>query len=118
LFDQARVALAKRDLTQARSLSASHAKQVAAKQIPFEVRRQHELAALIALADGKPKVAAAELGQANQQDPRVLYVLAMALADAGDAKQARAAAAKVAGYNALSLNYGYVRAKAVALARS
>lgn len=118
LFDQVRVALAKRDLTEARSLSASYAKQVAAKQIPFEVRRQHELAGLIALADGKPKIAAAELGQANQQDPRVLYVLAMALADAGDAKKARAAAAKVAGFNALSLNYGYVRAKAVALARS
>jgi tetratricopeptide (TPR) repeat protein len=118
LFDQARVALAKRDLAAARSLSASYAKQVAAKQIPFEVRRQHELAGLIALADGKPKIAVAELGQANQQDPRVLYLVAMALGDAGDAKKARAAAEKVAAFNALSLNYGYVRAKAVALARS
>jgi tetratricopeptide (TPR) repeat protein len=118
VFDQARVALARHDLATAKARAASYAQAVAARQIPFELRQQHELAGLIAIADGKPRVAAAELAQANQQDPRVLYLQAAALVDAGDARKARAAIKKVAEWNALSLNYGYVRAKARVLARS
>jgi tetratricopeptide (TPR) repeat protein len=118
LYDQARVALVRRDVAGAKTAVASYAKQVAIKQIPFEVRRQHELAGLIALAERKPKIAVAELAQANQQDPRVLYLYAAALADAGDANKAQAAARKAADFNALSLNYGYVRVKAKALTKA
>jgi tetratricopeptide (TPR) repeat protein len=118
LFDQARVALAKSDLTTARARTADYAKAVAPKQIPFELRQQHELAGLLAIAESKPKLAATELAQANQQDPRVLYLHAAALSAAGDAAKARSAARKVAEWNALSLNYGYVRSKAKQLATS
>jgi len=117
LYDQTRVALARRDLAAAKASAASYAKAVAAKQIPFEVRRQHELAGLIALADGKARAAVTELAQANQQDPRVLYDYAAALAGAGDPSKARVAARKAAEFNALSLNFGYVRSKARALAK-
>jgi tetratricopeptide (TPR) repeat protein len=118
LYDQARVALARRDLATAKARNQDYAKQVAAKQIPFEVRQQHELAGMIALADAKPKVAAAELAQANQQDPRVLYLFAVALSGSGDAARARALARKAVEFNGLSLNYGYVRGKAKDLLKS
>jgi tetratricopeptide (TPR) repeat protein len=118
LFNDGLVALAKHDLAGARARAQAYEKAVAVKQIPFEVRQQHELAGLIALADGKPKVAAAELAKANQQDPRVLYQLAVALSSAGDAAKARATAKKAFDFNGLSLNYGYVRAKARGLLKT
>jgi tetratricopeptide (TPR) repeat protein len=118
LFSEARVALARRDLATAKARAASYARQVAAKQIRFEIRQQHELAGMIALADGQPKVAVAELAQANQQDPRVLYLLAVAYSAAGDKAKAQATAKRAAGFNGLALNYGFVLAKAKGLLKS
>lgn len=118
LFNEGRVALARHDLAAAKAKAAAYAKQVAVKRIPFELRQQHELAGMIALAEAKPKAAAAELAQANQLDPRVLYYLAVALSGSGDAQKARAAARKVGEFNQLSLNYGYVRARARDLVKS
>jgi tetratricopeptide (TPR) repeat protein len=118
LYDQARVALAKRDLITAKACAVSYARQVAARRLPGELSWSHELTGMIALADRKPRVAVAELAQANQQDPRVLYLYAAAVVDAGDAENARTAIRKAAEWNALSLNYGFVRAKAKALAKS
>jgi len=118
LYDQARVALAKRDLITAKACAASYARQVAARRLPGEVSWLHELNGMIALADGKPGVAATELDQANQHDPRVLYLRAAALVESGDAVNARTAIRKAAEWNSLSLQYGFVRAKAKALARS
>ena len=118
LYDQARVALAKRDLITAKACAASYARQVAVQKLPGEVSWLHELDGMIALADGKPRVAIAELAQANPQDPRVLYLRAAALVDAGDTQSARAAIRKAAEWNGLSLDYGFVRVKAKALAKS
>jgi tetratricopeptide (TPR) repeat protein len=118
LFNEARVALARRDLATARTRADAYTRAVAAKQIPFEVRQQHELAGLIALADAKPKLAAAELAQANQQDPRVLYHLAVAHAGAGDTTRAHAFAKKATDFNGLAFNYGFVRARAKGLLKS
>jgi len=118
LYDEARVALANHELAIAKARAAAYAKQVAAKQIPLELRQQHELAGRIAFAESRPRIAAAELAQANQIDPRVLYLRALALRDAGEVVKARDAARKVAELNILNLNYGYVRGKAKALLRS
>jgi tetratricopeptide (TPR) repeat protein len=79
LFDEARVALVRNDLTTARAKAAAYAKEVAVKSIPFEVRQGHELAGRIALAERSYASAVAELRQANQQDPRVVYLTAVAL---------------------------------------
>jgi tetratricopeptide (TPR) repeat protein len=112
LFNQARVALARKDLGAAKARAKEYAAKVAARKVPFEVRQTHELAGYIALAERKYKVAASELEQANQQDPRVLYHLAVALEGAGS-RRARDAMGKAARFNALGGNYGFVRRKAL-----
>lgn len=86
-----------------------------ARKIPFEVRQGHELAGRIALAEKNYAAAASELGQANQQDPQVVYLLAVALQGKGDARAAKDAAVQAADWNALSNTYGYVRGKARAM---
>ena len=111
LWDDARVLIARGDLKAARGKAEEYARQVAARQNPFELRQNHELKGRLALAAKDHEAAVAELKQANLQDPRVLYLLAVAQKGSGDAA-ARATAAKAADFNGLSLNYGYVRAKA------
>jgi tetratricopeptide (TPR) repeat protein len=114
-FDEARVALARNDMATAKAKAAAYAEAVAVKSIPFEVRQSHELAGRIALAEKSWATAAAELGQANQQDPRVLYLTAVALQGKGDQAAARETGARAADFNGLSNTYGYVRGKAKAM---
>jgi tetratricopeptide (TPR) repeat protein len=112
VFEEGRVAVAKNDLTTAKAKSAEYARQVAPNQRPFEVRQQHELAGMIALAEKDYSRAVNELQAANQQDPRILYFLALASKGAGDSARAATFATKAANFNGLNFNYGYVRAKA------
>jgi tetratricopeptide (TPR) repeat protein len=111
-FDLARVAIAQKDLATAKKLAATYAKEVGQKKIPFEVRQSHELDGLVALEEKKYDAAVAAFEQANQQDPRVLYHMALALQGKGDTKRARATAVKAADFNALGGNYGFYRLKA------
>ena len=108
---RAGVAVAKHDLATAKAKAAEYARQVAVKNVRFEVRQQHELAGLIALAEKRAAAAAQEF-KANQQDPRILYLTSLALKQAGDAAGAPAMAAKAANFNGLSFSYGYVKRKA------
>ena len=112
LFEQGRVAVGKNDLTTARARAAEYARQVAVRTIRFEVQQQHELAGLIALSEKRGAAAAQEFSGANQQDPRILYLTAVALRDAGDPQRASGLAAKAAKFNGLSFSYGYVRRQA------
>ena len=112
LFDEARVALAKKDLARAKSKAQEYAAAVQAKRIPFEMWQQHELAGRIALEEKSYVTAAAELEQANQQDPRVMYLLAMALQGKGDTQKAQVVARRAADFKALSPTSGFVRGKA------
>ncbi|MEO8698934.1 MAG: tetratricopeptide repeat protein [Kofleriaceae bacterium] len=116
IYNQGRIALAKKDLKAAKALSADYAKALTAKANPFEVRQQHELAGAIALAEKNFKVATGELAKANQQDPRILYMQALALEGAGDKPTARAMAVKAGDFNALNFNYAFIRGPAQALA--
>ncbi len=111
LYDEARVALAKGDLATAKAKGDAYAQQVAAKKIPFEMRQQHELAGRIAVAEKNYPAAVKELEQASQRDPRVLYLLAVALHGKGDAR-AREVCTQAANFNELGVNYAYVRSKA------
>jgi tetratricopeptide (TPR) repeat protein len=115
LFDEARVLLAKNDIAGAKAKSKTYATQVAAKKIPFEMRQQHELVGTIAIAEKNYALAVTELQQANQQDPRVLYHLAIALQGKGDAKKAKEIGDKAANFNGLAGNYAFVRKKAQAM---
>ena len=112
VFEEGRVAVVKNDLATAKAKSAEYARQVAPKKRPFEVRQQHELAGMIALAEKDYSTAVTELHAANQQDPRILYFLALASKGAGDTARAATFAAKAANFNGVNFNYGYVRAKA------
>jgi tetratricopeptide (TPR) repeat protein len=112
LFDEARVALARKDVKTARAKADAYAKEVAVKSVPFEVRQQHEIAGLVALQEGDHARAAAELGLANQQDPRVLYHLGLAYKGLGETAKAKEALNAAANFNGLSFNYAFVRAKA------
>jgi tetratricopeptide (TPR) repeat protein len=115
LFDETRLALARNDIATARARAAAYAAAVAEKKIPFEARQSHELAGRLALAQKSYAAAVAELRQANDQDPRVLYLLAVALQGAGDGAKARQVGTQAADFNGLSGNYGYVRGKAKAM---
>lgn len=116
VFETGRVEAARGNLAAARSKADEYAGLIAAHKAPFEVRQLHELRGTIALADKRAAEAVKELREANQQDPKVLYLLALAYRDAGDARQAAAFATKAARFNGLAFNYGYVRTKAAALA--
>ncbi len=112
----ARVALGQGDLTAARESVNAYAAAVEAKQIPFEVRRVHELEGLIALHEEDYEGAVSHLEQANQQNPRILYHLARACNGAGDVERARALAEQAGNFNQLNVNFAYVRDKARELA--
>jgi tetratricopeptide (TPR) repeat protein len=118
VFDQGRVALARGDVATAKTRAHEYWQVVDAKKIPFEVRQSHELAGRIALAERDYAKAADELRQANQQDPRVLFLLAAALKGKGDTSAAKQVATAAADWNALSNTYGYVRVKARAIANN
>jgi Flp pilus assembly protein TadD len=64
------------------------------------------------------KQAVEEFTQANQQDPRVIFLTAQAYPAAGDLAQARALAKKAADFNGLNPTYAFVRAKAKKLAQA
>jgi tetratricopeptide (TPR) repeat protein len=112
VFEEGRVALAGNDIATAKKSLAEYTRQVAEKKRPFEVRQQHELAGLVALAERDYSTATRELQLANQQDPRVLYALAQAWKGAGEAGKATEFATKAANFNGLNFNYAYVRNKA------
>ena len=114
LFNTARVALLRKDVAGAAEQSEKYGKLVAVRGVPFEVWQAHQLAGLVAMAKGDFSTAVAELVQANQQNPQVLYQLGEAYLGAGDGAAARQAFARAANFNALGVNYAYIRAKALA----
>jgi tetratricopeptide (TPR) repeat protein len=112
VFEEARVAVAKHDLATAKSKAAEYSRLIAARNAPFELRQQHELAGMIALAEKRYAAASEEFGQANQRDPRILLLMAEAAQGAGSSEKAIALAQKAAHFNELSFNFAYVKNKA------
>ncbi len=70
----------------------------------------------IALAEGDASGALAHLGQANQQDPRVLLLTAQAYKASGNDQAAIDMARQVSDFNQLSVPLSYVRAEAQKMA--
>ena len=89
---------------------------IAARKAPFEVRQLHELRGSIALAGKRGAEAVEKLTQANQQDPRILDLTALAYREWGNTAQAAVFAKKAARFNGLAFNYAYVRTRAATLA--
>jgi len=115
IFEEGRLAVARNDLATAKARAAEYAKEVEARKVPFQVRQLHELRGSIALADKRPADALKEFAAANQQDPKILYLTALAHREAGNTREAAAFATKAAKFNGLAFNYGYVRTKAAKL---
>jgi tetratricopeptide (TPR) repeat protein len=112
VLEEGRVAVAKGDLATAKSKAAEYANLIAPRKAPFEIRQQHELGGMIALAEKRYAAASEEFNQANQRDPRILLLMAEAAQGAGSAEKAAALAQKAAHFNELSFNYAYVKKKA------
>lgn len=117
-YNEARVALAKKDLETAKVRAEAYQKEVDARRVPFELRQAHELAGRIATAQGDYPRAIQELGAANQQNPMVLYLAAVAYKKSGDAVKAKEMADKAANFNGLNINYAYVRSKSKEMLKS
>jgi tetratricopeptide (TPR) repeat protein len=112
-YNLARVAIAKKDLATAKTETETFRKGVEAAKNANQLKQAHELAGRIALAEKNYDAAIAELGQANQQNPDVLYLLGWAYQEKGDATKAKDNYRRAAKFNSLpNLNYALVRRKA------
>ncbi len=112
LYRDARVALAKYDLGTAKSKTKEYGRAVKERSIPFELRNHHELVGLIALQEKGYEKAVSSFERANQQNPRVIFLTALAYRGKGDSGKARELAEKAANFNGLNLNYAYVKTEA------
>ncbi len=118
-YNRGRVALAKGDLATANTEAKAYADGAAARQNSFRTRQAHQLAGQIALAGKDYDGALTHLAQANQQDPQVVYLTALAHEGKGDHAKAKGLAASAANANVLPLaSYAFVRTKARKLAAS
>jgi tetratricopeptide (TPR) repeat protein len=109
LFFEARALLRKGDLKTAKSKAHAYMKRTRANKVPFEVRQAHELAAMVALEEEDYDFALGLLREASQQNPRVLYLTALAHQGNGDEEAARGFFQRAADFNGLNFNYAYVR---------
>jgi tetratricopeptide (TPR) repeat protein len=112
-YNLARVAIAKKDLATAKTETDTFRKGADAGKNANQVKLAHELAGRIALEEKNYDTAIGELGQANQQNPDVLYLLGVAYQGKGDGAKAKESFTKAAKFNSLpQLNYALVRSKA------
>ncbi len=116
-YNQARVALARHNVAKARSEAQAYEDGAVARKNNVRVRQAHELMGAIALDEKQYDQAIAHLGQANQQDPQVVYRTALAWQGKGDVAKAKELAARASKANVLPLaSYAFVREKAMKMA--
>ncbi|HUI11281.1 MAG TPA: tetratricopeptide repeat protein [Bacteroidota bacterium] len=109
----ARVMIQKGDLASARTETDALRQEAEKRQSRNQMRLAHELSGLIALEQKDYAGAITELKQANQQDPRVLYNIALASQASGKTDDARSYAKAAAKFYGLPfMNYACVRTKA------
>ena len=112
-YNFARVAVAKKDLATAKTETETFRKGAEAAKNANQLKQAHELAGRISLAEKNYDTALTEFGQANQQNPDVLYLLGVAYQGKGDGAKAKESFTKAAKFNSLpQLNYAFVRSKA------
>jgi tetratricopeptide (TPR) repeat protein len=112
-YNLGRVAIHTQDLAAAKQHADAFMQGASEKKNSAEIRQAHELAGVIALKEKQYDQAIAHLGQANQQDPYVLYRTAKAYKYKGDEAKATELFRQAANHNTLpTLNHAFVRAKA------
>lgn len=112
-FNLTKVAIAKKDLTTAKTEAEAFRKGTESLKNPFQTKQVHELLGMIALEAKDFDTAIAELSQANQQNPYDLYRLCQAYQGKGDAGKAKENCTRAATFNSLpQLNLAFIRTKA------
>ena len=112
-YNLARVALAKKDLTTAKTEAEAFRKGTETQKNPFQTKQAHELLGMIALEAKDYDGALAELQQSNQQNPYDLYRICQAYQGKGDMGKAKEFCTKAAAFNSLpAVNYAFIRTKA------
>ncbi|HEX6648579.1 MAG TPA: tetratricopeptide repeat protein, partial [Pyrinomonadaceae bacterium] len=112
-YNLGRVAVAKKDLATAKTETDTFRKGAEAAKNANQLKLAHDLAGRIALEEKNYDSAISELGQANQQNPDVLFLLGRAYQGKGDTAKAKESFTKAAKFNSLpALNYALVRSKA------
>jgi tetratricopeptide (TPR) repeat protein len=113
LYNMAQIAIAKKDVTAAKSLTEDFRKEAQATGNQFQLWLVHELAGRTAIVEKEFDRAVAELQQSNLQNPQNLYRIAVALEAKGDRATAEAMYKRVVEFNGLNnLNYSLVRGAA------
>jgi tetratricopeptide (TPR) repeat protein len=108
-----RVALKKNDLATAKTEAAAYLSGATDKNNTARIRQAHQLAGMISLKEKKFDEAISHLGQADQQNPYVLYKTAVAYQGKGDEAKANEVFKQAAeSYNLPTLDYVFIRAKA------
>ena len=115
MFKSAIAAIVDDDIETATARAAEYTAAAEANGTAFEKRRIHELAGYIAGSNGDNKTSAAELAQANQLDPIVLYWQAVANREIGNTDKAAELATRAAYRNTLSANLPMFRDEAITL---
>jgi tetratricopeptide (TPR) repeat protein len=109
----ARVVLLKGELDAAKEEAGKFRAGVEDLGNPNQIRQAHELAGIIALREKDYDTALAELQQANQESPYVLYQIGLAHEGKGDNDQAMEFFERTASHNTLpTLRYAVVRKQA------
>jgi tetratricopeptide (TPR) repeat protein len=112
-FNQARVALGKKDNATAKTEAQQFMQGIASKNANL-VKQAHSLLGAIALEEKDYDKATAELAQANPQNPYDLYRQGLAFQGKGDFAKAKDAYKKAAEFNSLpQINLAFIRSKAV-----
>ena len=115
LYREARVALARSDLAMAREKAAEFRRTVGRGRNDDAADLFNELGGRIAMAAGDHREAAGKLERADQSDPRVVYLTAVAYSDMGRAQEALARCRRVLEMSEPRFELAYVRPKARAL---
>ena len=113
LFNMARVAIREGDLETAEARTVEFRQAVQAIGNANQLRLAFQLSGMIALARKDYAKAVEDFQQGNQQDPYILYRLALAYQDQDDCEKAAEYFAKAANFNGLNnLNYAFIRHRA------
>ncbi|MGA2695944.1 MAG: tetratricopeptide repeat protein [Terriglobales bacterium] len=117
-FNEAAVAIGKKDLAVARMHAEEFGKGAQASNNPAQVQQEHEILGRIALAAKDYSAAVSELQKANLQNPYNLYRLGQAYQGQGDKAKSQEYFTKAKNFNPLpGLNYAFIRRKLNAAAQ-
>ncbi len=102
LFNSSRAYVAMGDVDNARAQAEEYRARIEAGGNQLQGKASHQLFGLIALEERKYALAVEELGQANQQNPYILFFIGEAYAGSGDRARAREFYGKAAHFNGLN----------------